>query len=70
MLDGTIKVFECSAPEDSKYGSEPYYKVEGKMAGVNTTWISDVRLEPGEHDVKVKVSLYQGKFNLRIASIA
>jgi len=70
MLIGTIRVFECSELQDSKYSENGYFKIEGKMAGINDTWISDLKLTPGEHEVKVSVSKYQGKFNLRISSLA
>jgi len=29
-----------------------------------------VKLTPGEHDVKIKVTLYQGKYSLKIVSLA
>jgi hypothetical protein len=39
------------------------------MGGVTKEWISDVKLEPGEIDVKVKLSEYKGSLNLRIVSL-
>jgi len=66
MLQGEIRVFECSDLQDSKYSEKGFYKVEGKLAGLNDTWISDVKLPVGTHEVQISVTKYQGKFNLRI----
>jgi len=70
MLEGTITVFECSELMDSKYSDQGYYKVAGKLAGVMAEWISDVKLTPGVHDVKLSVTSYQGNHRLRIVSIS
>lgn len=63
-------MYECSPLQESKYSDQGYYKVAGKLANLMDEWISDVQLEKGTHDVKVQVTKYQGKFNLRIVSIA
>jgi len=70
MLEGSIQVFECSELQESKYSDQGYYKIAGKMANVMDEWISDVRLDAGRHDVKVSITKYQGKHNLRIVSLA
>jgi len=69
MLEGTIRVYACSGLEQSKYSTEGYYKVEGKLGGITKEWVSDVKLEAGDIDVKLKLSEYQGKLGLRIVSL-
>jgi len=70
FLEGTIRVYDCGDMEKSKYSEDGFYKVEGKLAGVNKEWISDVKLDKGDQDVKIKVTDYKGNLNLRIVSLA
>lgn len=62
-------MYECSEKQESKFSDQGYYKVAGRLGDLSTEFISDVRLDQGLQNVKFKVSMFQGKFNLRIVSI-
>jgi len=64
-MQGQIKVYECETRE-SKYGKDNYFAVIGKMGGLTTTFISDIALPAGEHEVALSLSEYQGKLGIRI----